>query len=600
MRRISMLAVLGLVAVAACVKEPVPAEPENQTITSSTFTATTEPATKTALSGNDTEGYSILWQDGDRIQIADNAGHAGQYATGSTGEKADFSFVSDTGTEAATGPYQAWYPASLYNGGTPTLPATQHYTTGNIAESPMYASSESKSLEFKNLCGIIRLNISTTQTGRSVRRIILSASNKAMSGPYTLAVNAAVVSGTAGVTLDCGNAGVEIGTVAKAFHIAVPQADYSDLKITVVTTGGEVQTRTSNKTISVSRSGITDITLPFNNLIDNNSQNLSANATANTYIVSTNAGYYRFNATIKGNGGPDPLAKDGIATTINPEDISGVTVLWEQGESAGEAIKQTSGNYDISYSATTGFVTFSKPSSTERTACVAIFRDGSGGSEGVYDKEKDEILWSWLLWVVASGPSEVQYSGKYFMDRNLGSAQISNKPNYQRGFLFQWGRKDAFSASADSNTNNNLYYFSPRAADVFTVYLDEVKSMAYTIAHPTARIVCLTATTHSWMPESEYSKRPWREDVKTIYDPCPPGWRVPTSEEMGGVTVSLPDTGYYSGESVSNNLRNLKRHETGYYWTSTIDGAKAYVFINDAQQTQWPQTEGCAIRPVRE
>lgn len=73
---------------------------------------------------------------------------------------------------------------------------------------------------------------------------------------------------------------------------------------------------------------------------------------------------------------------------------------------------------------------------------------------------------------------------------------------------------------------------------------------------------------------------------------------------IGLVITTLPDTGYYSGESGENvnYLRNLKRHDTGYYWTSTIYGAKAYVFINDAQQTQWqwPQTEGCAIRPVRE
>lgn len=592
MRRINVLAVLSLVAVAACVKEPVPAEPNNQTITSSTFTATTEPATKTALSGNDTEGYSILWQDGDRIQIADNAGHAGQYATSSTGEKADFSFVSDTGTEAVTGPYQAWYPASLYNGGTPTLPATQRYMTGNIAESPMYASSGSKSLEFKNLCGIIRLNLKTDDSDVSVKSISLSAA-QGMSGVYSLNGDAAVInSGTSGVTLDCGS-GVALGNTDVPFHISVPAGTYTNLAIMVTTTDGICQTRTlkSDKSVVVSRSGITDLTLSFNDL-KNNARNLSAYETANTYIVSSD-GTYKFNATIKGNGGLDPLAKDGIATTIDPEDIAGVKVLWELYNDVEKKINPIYHViYSISYSG--GYVTFSTPESfKEGAACVAI-----------YDNS-DNILWSWLIWATAE-PGTKTHNGKTFMDKNLGATSRSGySDNYVRGFLYQWGRKDAFSAASGGNTD--VYWFTPTAINVFTDYPDEVKSMAYTIAHPTARIVCWTATTHSWMPESEYSKRPWREDVKTIYDPCPPGWKVPAKADMDGIS-GLPATGKYSSDKKSkpdDNLRNFGNYDLGYYWTSTISDdpalpANAWAFKTGANLNNWSQAEGYAIRPVRE
>ena len=597
-RRINVLAVLGLVAVAACVKEPVPTEPNNQTITSSTFTATTEPATKTALSGNDTEGYSILWQDGDRILIADHAGHAGQYATGSTGEKADFSFVSDTGTEAVTGPYRAWYPASLYNGGTPTLPATQHYTTGNIAESPMYASSDSKSLEFKNLCGIIRLNLKTDDSEVSVKSISLSAA-QGMSGVYSLNGDAAVISsGTSGVTLDCGS-GVALGSTAVPFHISVPAGTYTNLSIMVTTTEGICQTRTlkSDRSVVVSRSGITDLTLSFNDL-KNNARNLSAFETANTYIVSS-AGTYKFNATIKGNGGLDPLT-GATATEINPADISGVTVLWELYKNYGRVIKY-SGGYDISYSA--GYVTFSTPDTYQHgAACVAIFKDGASGTAGVYDKEYDEILWSWLLWM-RDDIGTMTHNGKTFMNSNLGACPTIGE-NYVRGFLYQWGRKDAFTACAGTD-NNSVYYYTPRAENVFTEYPKEVKSMAYAIAYPTARIVCKTVAIHSWMPESEYSLRPWRDDVKTIYDPCPPGWRVPTKTEIDGIT-GLPATGLYDSRFNDNNLRHFGNSEKGYYWTSTISSdpdlpAYAWAFCNDGRNlNNWSQSEGYAIRPLRE
>lgn len=597
MRKISLLAALGMLVLGACVKEQNPGESEEQAAGPPVFTATTETAvTKTALSGSDAEGYSILWQSGDRILIADNAGHAGEYSTSSTEERGDFAFVSGSGTESVAGPYRAWYPATLYDGGTSTLPSVQHYAANNIAESPMYASSESRSLAFKNLCGIIRLNLSTDDDVR-VESVTLHA-DQGMSGAYTLSGDAAVISGgTAGITLDCGS-GVALGLEPIPFHIAVPEGTYTNLSITVMTTSGALQTRISKNGIKVTRSKITEITLTFNSL-ERTSTDLRANGTANTYIVSA-AGTYRFKATVKGNGGLDPLTGT-TATTIDPADISGVTVLWEQGKDSGRAIQQTSGSYDISYAA--GYVIFSKPvSDVQTTACVAIFKDGAGGTAGKYDKDNDEILWSWLIWVTP-GPGTVVHNGKTFMDRNLGASLNGLGGNYARGFLFQWGRKDAFSAAAGDNSS--VYYFTPRAENVFTDYPAEVKSMAYTIAHPTSRIVCWTNAIHSWMPESEYAKRPWREEVKTIYDPCPQGWKVPAKADMDGIT-GLPDTGLYGSTNVSNNLRNFGNSDKGYYWTSTISDdpalpANAYAYCNDGRNIQnWSQAEGYAIRPVRE
>lgn len=235
------------------------------------FTATTESsATKTALSQNG-EGYNVLWQDGDQITIVDGASNLGVYQTSSTTAKGSFSFVS--GTVATTPGYKAWYPASIYNAGTPTLPATQEYAADNIKNSPMYAESSTETLSFKNICGIIRLNVSTTMSGKKVRSIALSATQP-MSGAISNAANlandsyVAAVSGTAGVTLDCGESGVAIGTEPTAFHFAVPANSYTLLKITVLTTDGDFQTRTlkSDQSIIVDRSSITEVTIPFNKL----------------------------------------------------------------------------------------------------------------------------------------------------------------------------------------------------------------------------------------------------------------------------------------------------------------------------------------------
>lgn len=115
MRKISLLATLGLLALGACVKEPLPAAPEGQTITSPIFTATTEPATKAALSGNDEQGYEINWQNGDEIIIFGTASSGGVYVTESTTTSGSFTFKS--GSDPGGPNYTAFYPATLpYNG----------------------------------------------------------------------------------------------------------------------------------------------------------------------------------------------------------------------------------------------------------------------------------------------------------------------------------------------------------------------------------------------------------------------------------------------------------------------------------------------------
>lgn len=268
MRRSIILAGIALLAVISCTREM---EISQETKPNVTFKAFTEgSATKTALE-KEGDDYKVNWQSGDQITVVDGAAipNVGIYSTTSTTTEGSFTFVS--GAEAAEPAYKAWYPVALYNAGTPTLPAEQEYAADNIAGAPMYAESGTESLSFKNICGIIRLNVSTTQSGKKVRRILLSA-DQGMSGTISNAATlagdgyAAAVSGTAGITLDCGESGVAIGTEPTAFHFAVPANTYTGLAITVETTDGVVQTRAlkSGKSIVVGRSSIADVTIPFN------------------------------------------------------------------------------------------------------------------------------------------------------------------------------------------------------------------------------------------------------------------------------------------------------------------------------------------------
>ena len=575
MKRFFVFAALAAIALSAC-QQNLDIE-KNELGKAVVFTATTESsATKTALSENG-DSYDVVWSSGDQITIVDAAAKVGAYSTTSTTTRADF--TKDSGDDAETAPYKAWYPASVYNAGTPALSAVQTYVEGNISGSPMYAESSTNSLEFKNLVGIIRLNVSTTQGGKIVRRIVLSA-NEGMSGAISNAASlvannyVAAVSGTSGVTLECGESGIAIGTEAIPFYLAVPANTYTSLSITVVTTDGLSQTRTANTGITVSRSQITGVTISFNDL-QPPVTDLSAAGTANTYIVSS-AGKYKFKATVKGNGGQDPLT-GATATTIDPARIAGVKVLWEV-YGQGRAIKHDGSAYDIRYN--DGYVYFSTPDTfVPGDACVDVY-----DSDGT-------ILWSWLIWATPE-PGTMTHNDATFMDRNLGAIDVGN---CMRGFCFQWGRKDAFSA-ADGD-NYSPYTYVPAASTVFDKVSGSNQSIEYTVKHPTTFIG--NSGDYTWMSE-ELTTKPWRSDVKTIYDPCPVGWRVPTKENISGIS-GLPHTGIHHDDSANHDFGNPW---TGYYWTASTESGSddgAWAFCNDGRNlNHWGQDQGYAIRPVRE
>lgn len=322
------------------------------------FTATTESsATKTSLSQNG-EGYDVLWQDGDQITIVDAASNVGVYKTASTTTKGAFSYMS--GTIATTPGYKAWYPASIYNAGTPTLPATQEYAADNIKNSPMYAESSTETLSFKNICGIIRLNVSTTMNGKKVRSIALSATQPmsgAISNAATLSNNSyvAAVSGTAGVTLDCGKSGVAIGTEPTAFHFAVPANSYTGLKITVLTTDGDFQTRTlkSDQSIIVGRSSITEVTIPFTKLnlvqhwpFDENANN-AVSGGIDAYIHSAHLTTDRFgneNSAYYFDGDWDRMQADNAANFGKESFTANVWVNSTQTSGNGNILRTHNGN----------------------------------------------------------------------------------------------------------------------------------------------------------------------------------------------------------------------------------------------------------------
>lgn len=125
------------------------------------------------------------------------------------------------------------------------------------------------------------------------------------------------------------------------------------------------------------------------------------------------------------------------------------------------------------------------------------------------------------------------------MDRNLGATKAGIQDNQidgrrTLGLLYQGGRKDPFFAAADGTTKETKTIY-----DGVGEPLDVIKQKLTTVDQLIQRPLTFSTGTNNEYPASSYN---WNGDgPKTIYDPCPKGWRVPSN----GTTQS-PLSGYIS------------------------------------------------------
>lgn len=264
-------------------------------------------------------------------------------------------------------------------------------------------------------------------------------------------------------------------------------------------------------------------------------KDLSENGRANCYIVSRQ-GQYKF-PSCKGNGAD---AVDGIKS---------VSVLWE---SFGTSEAPQVGDLISSVSYSDGYVFF-ETSQTFKTGNAVIAVKGSF----------DEVLWSWHLWFTDE-PQLITYRNveKKMMDRNLGATSAEPGEGRAFGLLYQWGRKDPFLGFADKEFSKKVQSTVSWPSNVGVDY--NRGTVAYAVEHPTTFLTsdsnwCMANTGNLWA------------SLKTIYDPCPPGWRVPD----GGSSGVWAKTGLDINEYDFQNRG--KTFATGYCSPSTWYPETGYI-----------------------
>ena len=169
------------------------------------------------------------------------------------------------------------------------------------------------------------------------------------------------------------------------------------------------------------------------------------------------------------------------------------------------------------------------------TGNVIVTTGSLNGNAAVAVKVNNNIVWSWHIWVDAE-PSKIgtieMPSGAVLMDRNLGATSKAVSEIGAVGVQFQFGRKDPFSASASFGTPSEvlLYNLSGKNPEIKKVV--GPKNPAFAVANPHTFIKSLWV---DWCDENITTWWKSEDGSKTVYDPCPAGWRVPSIEDYAGL-----------------------------------------------------------------
>lgn len=365
-----------------------------------------------------------------------------------------------------------------------------------------------------------------------------------------------------------------VGTVAVTWTVYLGENNTSDFNIK--RNGSYTYNITLNDAATTDTRVVVDFT---------GTEDLSSAGTANCYLAKKVNTWYKFKATVRGNGAATTaqISPTGSALAANAA-IS---------PTSAELVWETNGHGKIIQGVIlkNGYVYFKTGPTAEGNAVIAA-KDGSGN-----------VLWSWHIWKthfdLAEMPTQTYktnprimdasfyYNGLVsrsliMMDRNVGAETeiLYNSDTKEKtlSLFYQFGRKDPFPAGKNKTGEISIYDKAGNHLDGSTLNGDNymrknslisketASIIAYAIANPLTFILYDLADvdansipTYNWIygaysPATAWkaSNKLWGGDVnsvnslaldtkftqKTIYDPCPLGWHMPPQDVWTNFTIT--------------------------------------------------------------
>lgn len=480
--------------------------------------------TKTELSGEHT-----AWGADDRIWLTDGnksvvVSIPASYRGSRTAEIEVYGLCTDS-TIVAT------YPANddndIVKGSIVTdIPTVQNGKFGNAHVAVGQCLPGETRIEFKNVTSIIKFSHFT----EDIRDMQIRNINASFSGTYSF--EPATGDKDKQIVKDRVVRVKMSGTETKYVGV-LPSAMARNSRFTFVTIDGRLGSITTSTANSLERNTIYDMgNIDEKIIYYGTATDLGAEETANCYIVP-GPGVYRFKA-VKGNS---------FETVDNP---AYADIVWETVNTTSTPNCLTVVS-EIAYS--DGYIYFRVPDGAkDGNALVAIYN------------ELDEIAWSWHLWVLKDGVSDISLtsadastSGAILMDRNLGALTAIPGKSTTNGFTYQWGRKDPFTGAATLTSGSSTFMAAKGVhLPVSVAQTDDNGTIEVSIAEPYSFIY---KSSKDWLISSDASL--WSASAKTVFDPCPPGYHVPFGDALDGVAEKMQWDAAKMGRGVEINGQML-------------------------------------------
>ena len=529
-----------------------------------TFMGGSETRTEFGESTSTGSHSQILWSAGDQIKVF-SADVSSQFETISGGATAEFTLVSGSDEPSGSSflglsPYNETATANVSSKSiSASIPKEQQAIAGSFDPAALLAvgsSSKADQMAFYNVCSGLRFTL-TGSNASKYTCIELSGNNKEkVAGAISIScskvsepVATAASSGSSTTVSLVLPEGTSFAKGKTYYLVLRPEVFEKGFTLTFKDASGTaLVTSECNSYVEFKRSVFSYIKgadNPANLAAIRDGELLSKDGTANCYIVSK-AGSYKF-----------PLSK-----ATEDEYLSGVNtvdVLWETDNTSGTQTKES-----IIKNVVTNkkFVYFDTPATLKNGNAVIVAKNSSGS-----------IVWSWHIWVCKDynpSSSSQLYSGKNaaMMDRNLGALSADESNALTNGLFYQWGRKDPFPGAVEAyaaKENGGHLMKTTAGSDLKVVASEDVEATVdYAIEHPDTYITT-TKNNGDWLAKPNDTL--WGQ-TKTIYDPCPAGWRVPAAYVLNSSNVHV------SAKEAWSEL-TYKREASGIYGVY-LDGRKAW------------------------
>lgn len=350
--------------------------------------------------------------------------------------------------------------------------------------------------------------------------------------------------------------GIAVAFEQAEYHLIADPGDVVTLAYEVSGLGfaaveKSIATATEGWTPKIAEEGVVSLTVPENSdatevtltVTDNYGRSASASAVlslkqvttltarANCHLVAPGS-LVRFDASHRGNSDADADRLESVSAELLWQDAKGLI---------GEV------NFDAE----------------NQTVLVSI-ADLAGNAVVATRGADGQINWSWHIWVTDYNPEAdallVKNNAQSLMDwvymnRDLGATTDDWHSMEFMGLYYQWGRKDPFPRLASHETfeARPVYDIDGNEVPIGHAYVQTTDNLRNAIQNPTTFYGNENNNVGDWYTTtlSTHNNDLWGGSAathcKTIYDPCPAGWRVPENDYLSqGLTSILTYCGYFT------------------------------------------------------